>query len=164
MLHFLEPEDKRPEWEKDVWNLDNLGLGQERNLKSEMANLKGMLRQVGKVIGNPKLEKLFVKQDMPKMPEVVFKTYSDEEIRRLNYYIVNMEEQVARALILHQVLGRRISDTLTLQTDCLYQGNGHYIVRISGKDFLCKKKEGLKAFIFKPSVHFLFNHSPHRTR
>lgn len=21
LLHFLEPEDKRPEWEKDVWNL-----------------------------------------------------------------------------------------------------------------------------------------------
>lgn len=171
LLHFLEPEDKRPEWEKDVWKLDNLGFevrqnpiqmirtirftgirqetikeevkqacyirikylsvgslqgeiravrhfseflaernpeitslgevgrlnieeylthinlerGQERNLKSEMANLKDMLRQVGKVIGNPKLEKLFIKQDMPKMPEVAFKTYSDEEIRRLNY-------------------------------------------------------------------------------
>ena len=216
LLHFLEPEDKRPEWEKDVWNLDNLGFevrqnpiqmirtirftgirqetikeevkqacyirikylsvgslqgeiravkhfseflaernpeitslgevgrlnieeylthinlerGQERNLKSEMANLKDMLRQVGKVIDNPKLESLFIKQDMPKMPEVAFKTYSDEEIRRLNYYIVNMEEQVARALILHQMLGGRISDTLTLRTDCLYQENGHYIVRM----------------------------------
>lgn len=108
----------------------NLERGQKRNLKSEMANLKDMLRQVGKVIDNPKLEKLFIKQDMPKMPEVVFKTYSDEEIRRLNYYIVNMEEQVARALILHQMLGGRISDTLTLRTDCLYQENGHYIVRM----------------------------------
>ena len=41
-----------------------------------------------------------------------------------------MEEQVARALILHQMLGGRISDTLTLRTDCLYQENGHYIVRM----------------------------------
>ena len=197
LLHFLEPEDKRPEWEKDVWNLENLGFevrqnpiqmirtikftgirqetirdevkrasyirikylsvgslqgeiravrrfseflaerspeitslgevgrlnieeylthinlerGQERNLKSEMANLKDMLRQVGKVIDEPKLGKLFIKQDMPKAPEVVFKTYSDEEIKRLNYYIVNMEEQTARALILNQMLGGRISDT-----------------------------------------------------
>lgn len=142
LLQFLEPEDKRPEWEKDVWNLENLGFeirqnpidiirtrkftgirqeaireevkrasyirikylsvgslqgeiravrrfseflaernpeitslgevgrlnieeyltyinlerGQERNLKTEMANLKDMLRQVGKVIDKPKLE------------------------------------------------------------------------------------------------------------
>lgn len=95
-----------------------------------MANLKNMLQQVGKVIDKPKLGKLFIKQDMPKAPEVAFKIYSDEEIKRLNYYIVNMEEQVARALILHQMLGGRISDTLTLRTDCLYQENGHYIVRM----------------------------------
>ena len=216
LLQFLEPEDKRPEWEKDVWNLENLGFevrqnpiqmirtikftgirqetireevkrasyirikylsvgslqgeiravrrfseflaeknpeitslgevgrlnieeylthinlerGQERNLKTEMANLKDMLQQVGKVIDKPQLGKLFIKQDMPKAPEVVFKTYSDEEIKRLNYYIINMEEQVARALILHQMLGGRISDTLTLRTDCLYEENGHYIVRM----------------------------------
>lgn len=108
----------------------NLERGQERNLKTEMANLKNMLQQVGKVIDKPKLGKLFIKQDMPKAPEVAFKIYSDEEIKRLNYYIVNMEEQVARALILHQMLGGRISDTLTLRTDCLYQENGHYIVRM----------------------------------
>ena len=216
LLHFLEPEDKRPEWEKNIWNLENLEFevrqnpiqmvktisftgigqetireevkrasyirikylsvgslqgeiravrhfseflkerypeikslgsverlhieeylthinlerGQERNLKTEMANLKDMLRQVGKVLEKPKLGKLFIKRDMPKAPEVTFKTYSDEEIRRLNEYIVNMEEQTARALILHQMLGGRISDTLTLRTDCLYQENGHYIVRM----------------------------------
>ncbi len=190
VIHFLEPEDKRPEWEKDIWNLENLGFevrqnpiqmvktisftgigqetireevkrasyirikylsvgslqgeiravrhfseflkerypevkslgsverlhieeylthinlerGQERNLETEMANLKDMLRQVGKVLDKPKLGKLFIKRDMPKAPEVTFKTYSDEAIRRLNEYIVNMEEQTARALILHQML------------------------------------------------------------
>ena len=216
LFQFLEPEDKRPEWEKDVWNLENMGFdvrqnpidivktikftgirqkiireevkqasyirikylsvgslqgeiravkrfsdflaernpeiaslgkvgrlnieeyliyinlerGQKRNLKSEMANLKNMLRQVGKVIDEPELGKLFIKQDMPKVPEVVFKTYSDEEIKRLNYYIVNMEEQTARALILHQMLGGRISDTLTLRTDCLYRENGYYVIRM----------------------------------
>ena len=82
----------------------NLERGQERNLKTEIANLKDMLRQIGKVLDKPKLGKLFIKQDMPKAPEVMFKTYSDEEIRRLNYYIINMEEQTARALILHRFL------------------------------------------------------------
>lgn len=32
--------------------------------------------------------------------------------------------------VLYQILNRRISDTLTLRTDCLYQENGHYIVRM----------------------------------
>lgn len=82
----------------------NLERGQERNLKTEMANLKDMLRQAGKVLEKPKLGKLFIKRDMPKAPEVTFKTYSDEEIRRLNEYIVNMEEQTARALFLYQML------------------------------------------------------------
>jgi len=216
LLQFLRPEDERPEWEKDIWNLEKLGFevrqnpisivktitfsgieqetireeikkasyirikylsvgslqgeiraakyfarflaekypemkslgdverltieeylthinlerGQARSLKRELANLKNMLRQVGKVIDKPKLERLFIKQDMPKTPEVLFKTYSDEEIMRLNEYIIHMEEQTARALILHQMLGGRISDTLTLRTDCLYQENGHYVIRM----------------------------------
>lgn len=100
---------------------------QKKNLESYCKMLKQM--EAGKIY-KPKLGKLFIKQDMPKAPEVAFKIYSDEEIKRLNYYIVNMEEQVARALILHQMLGGRISDTLTLRTDCLYQENGHYIVRM----------------------------------
>ena len=32
-----------------------------------------------------------------------------------------MEEQIARAMIIHQMLGTRISDTLTLRKDCLYK-------------------------------------------
>ena len=35
--------------------------------------------------------------------------------------IVKMEEQIARAMIIHQMLGTRISDTLTLRKDCLYK-------------------------------------------
>ena len=41
-----------------------------------------------------------------------------------------MDEQIARALIIHEMLGTRISDTLTLTPDCLYQMNGHYIIKI----------------------------------
>ena len=31
LLQFLQPEDKRPEWEKDVWNLENLGFEVRQN-------------------------------------------------------------------------------------------------------------------------------------
>ena len=33
-------------------------------------------------------------------------------------------------MIIHQMLGTRISDTLTLQTDCLYDSGGETIIRI----------------------------------
>ncbi len=166
LLQFLEPEDKRPEWEKDVWNLENLGFevrqnpidiirtikftgirqeaireevkrasyirikylsvgslqgeiravrrfseflaeknpeitslgevgrlnieeylthinlerGQERNLKTEMANLKDMLQQVRKVIDKLKLGKLFIRQDMPKGAEVLIGNSAYEKL------------------------------------------------------------------------------------
>ena len=31
LLYFLEPEDKRSEWEKDIWNLENLGFEVRQN-------------------------------------------------------------------------------------------------------------------------------------
>ena len=44
--------------------------------------------------------------------------------------IKKMDEQIARALILHQLLGTRISDTLTLKTDCLSIRENRYFIRI----------------------------------
>ena len=41
-----------------------------------------------------------------------------------------MDEQIARAMVIHQMLGTRISDTLTLQTDCLFQKDGEELIRI----------------------------------
>ena len=56
--------------------------------------------------------------------------YSDAEIKRLNEHIFKMDEQICRALIIHQLLGTRISDTLTLKTDCLSMRNNRYFIRI----------------------------------
>ena len=47
---------------------------------------------------------------------ILFKVYSDAEIKRLNKYIFLMDEQICRALIIHQMLGTRISDYLDLKT------------------------------------------------
>ena len=41
-----------------------------------------------------------------------------------------MDAQIARCLIIHQMLGTRISDTLTLEKDCLFKKNGHDMIRI----------------------------------
>lgn len=73
---------------------------------------------------------LFLNRDIPPTPKAEFKTYSDGELKRLNAAITKMDEQIARAMVIHQMLGTRISDTLTLRTDCVRGEGGEYLVRI----------------------------------
>ena len=80
-----------------------------------------MLETIGKIYDFPHLTKLFLKSDFPPERKAEFKSYSDSELKRLNAQIVKMEEQIARAMIIHQMLGTRISATLTLRKDCLYK-------------------------------------------
>ncbi|MEF9839325.1 MAG: tyrosine-type recombinase/integrase, partial [Lachnospiraceae bacterium] len=69
-------------------------------------------------------------RDIPQTPKAEFKVYSDKEMKRLNAMIAKMEVQGARLMIIHQMLGTRISDTLTLQMDCLQEKNGETIIHI----------------------------------
>lgn len=98
--------------------------------KSHFIHLKIVLEEVGKITETPKLEELFLPTDQPKVTRKLYKTYSDEEIARLNSHIITMDSQIARALIIHQLLGTRISDTLTLETDCIFKEEEQYIVKI----------------------------------
>ena len=45
-------------------------------------------------------------------------------------YGKRQNEQMERLMVIHQMLGTRISDTLTLQTDCLYRQDGHPMIQI----------------------------------
>lgn len=57
--------------------------------------------------------------------------YSHDELKRLNAAIVEGDEQIARALILHQLLGTRISETLSLEQDAIREGReGRFFIRI----------------------------------
>ena len=51
-------------------------------------------------------------------------------MRQLNAHIAKLNEQIARWLIIHQMLGTRVSDTSTLRCDCLYQENDQDMIRI----------------------------------
>lgn len=51
-------------------------------------------------------------------------------MKLLNAHIARMDEQIARCLVIHQMLGTRISDTLTLRKDCLYNEHGQNMIRI----------------------------------
>lgn len=101
-----------------------------KNLHSEITRFRALLESIGKIMDYPNLEGLFLNRDIPPIPKAEFKAYSDAELKRLNAEIVKMDEQMARLMIIHQMLGTRISDTLTLQTDCLIEKAGEWLIEI----------------------------------
>lgn len=101
-----------------------------RSGSNNAMNLRSILESIGKIYQAPHLEKLFINTDIPPELEPEFKVYSDEEMKRLNAGITKLDEQIARCLVIHQMLGTRISDTLTLKMSCLYKANGHDMIQI----------------------------------
>ena len=101
-----------------------------KSFHADLNRLRAILESIGKVCGYANLELLFLNRDIPPARQPEFKVYSDSELQRLNAGTVKLDEQIARAMIIHQMLGTRISDTLTLQTDCLYDSGGETIIRI----------------------------------
>ena len=101
-----------------------------KSLHGEITRLRALLEAVGKTYKYPILENLIINRDIPPTARAEFRTYSDEELKRLNAAIVKMDEQTARLMVIHQMLGTRISDTLTLETDCLYEKGIDTIIRI----------------------------------
>ena len=188
VIRAVQPEDLRPEQEKDIWKLDKLGIDIEENpiyktdtinftgilqdgireevkqaiylhlkykklgtVKREMSSLRqfskyldaqqsriasckeidralleeylihkatygssgransddilklrSVLESIGKIYGYPHLEKLFISKDIPSEIPPEFKTYSDQELRRLNAHITKLDEQITRCLVIHQ--------------------------------------------------------------
>lgn len=101
-----------------------------KNYRSDLYALRRVIEDVGNLYERQYMSELFLSNDFPSTPRHVFKFYSDAEIKRLNEHIFKMDEQICRALIIHQLLGTRISDTLTLKTDCLSMRNNRYFIRI----------------------------------
>lgn len=103
-----------------------------KSYSKELEHLKATFRSAANVLEEPQLAQLFYKDDIGKQPISVYKVYSDSELVRLNREIVNMDEQVARALIIHQMLGTRISETLTLTQNAVKKGiTGQWLIRIN---------------------------------
>lgn len=96
----------------------------KKSFRTELIYIKTLLSLVGKVYDREDLGKFFFTGNIPCEVRTLYRTYTDNEIARLNTHIAQMNEQIARALIIRQMLGTRISDTLTLPSDCLYQKNG----------------------------------------
>ena len=104
--------------------------GSGKSNSDNIIKLRSVLETVGKLFDWPHLEKLFINTDIPQEIQPEFKVYSDNELKRLNEQITKLDEQITRCMVIHQMLGTRISDTLTLQRDCLSQSNGMDMIKI----------------------------------
>lgn len=101
-----------------------------KGASNQVLSLRSMLETVGKLYQYPQLDRLFLNTDIPPEEQPEFKVYSEREMKLLNGHITRMDEQIARCLVIHQMLGTRISDTLTLRRDCLYNEHGQNMIRI----------------------------------
>lgn len=101
-----------------------------KTIRTDLGKLRSILEMIGSVYGYQNLNGMILNRDIPPLPKAEFKVYSDAELKRYTEAVVKLDEQAARLMIIHQMLGTRISDTLTLQTDCLYEKNGEIIIRI----------------------------------
>lgn len=101
-----------------------------KDYRAELTRLRSILDSIGKVYGYHHLQLLFLNTDIPSTPQAEFRSYTDVDIMRFNAAVTKMDEQIARILIIHQMLGTRISDTLTLWTDCLFEQKQVPMIRI----------------------------------
>ncbi|MDD6405491.1 MAG: tyrosine-type recombinase/integrase [Clostridiales bacterium] len=95
--------------------------------------IRNMFLVAAWLLNDEKLSRLFLEDDNygRRMRRQVI-VYSDDEIKRFNRAIVELDGQVARALIIHQLLGTRISETLTLKRDNVYaNADGRWMVRLT---------------------------------
>lgn len=109
----------------------NTVANERKSFTKDISHLKSIFATGGFLLELDDWDMLFYRDDIGKSSCGMFKVYSDEEIVRLNDAIIEGDEQVARVLILHQLLGTRISETLTLRKDCIYtDAQGHEMITI----------------------------------
>ncbi len=128
-----------------------LEAGRKKDYRSELCALKSLFTAIGKLFSYENLRGIFLKSDFSKNKKTIFKCYSDAEIKRLHAGYKNLDKQTARLLIIHELLGLRISDTLTLKTEDVFLGESPYI-RIcqpkTGNYYEKKINDELSALLF----------------
>lgn len=137
-----------------IYNMTN---GQTNKSKADnIYKLRSVLTTIGKLYGYPHLESIIIQSDIPPETQPEFKVYSDAELKRLNAEITKMDEQLARCMIIHQMLGTRISDTLTLRQDCLYQNGDQTMIRIQQvkTDVYTKPVSGEVSLLIQKAIEY----------
>lgn len=127
-----------------------LECGRRKDYRGELSSLKSILNIAGKLFSYDNLRGIFLKSDFQKHKKAIYKSYSDAEIERLHAAYKLLDKQTARLLLIHEMLGLRISDTLTLRSeDVLLTDDPH--IRIAqpktGNSYLKKISPDLAALL-----------------
>jgi len=102
-----------------------------KNYHGEVIRLKNIIETIGLVIDEYSLTKLFAPEDIPKNSIPIYRFYTDTELKTLNEGFKTLDPQTGRLMILHELLGCRISETLTLKSDCISEDeDGHLYITI----------------------------------
>lgn len=101
-----------------------------KRYRAEITRLRSLLNMVADIYQYPQVKELILNRDIPPDIKAEFIVYSDEELKRFNAFLSKVDIQTARMLTIHQMLGTRISDTMTLRNDCLIEKNGDMLIRI----------------------------------
>lgn len=95
----------------------------KKDYRSELCHLKTVFHTVGRIFSYPNLRGIFLKSDFEKRSRTIYKCYSEEELSRLHLGYRALDKQTARLLLVHELLGLRISDTLTIRKEDLCFGD-----------------------------------------
>lgn len=99
----------------------------KKSLHSEMIHLKTCLDTIRRIYDYKNLQNIILPSDLPKQAKVLYRSYSDAEIMRLNSAIARADPQSGRAWILQELLGTRISEVLSLTLDSIVSDREVYI-------------------------------------
>lgn len=99
----------------------------KKSLHSEIIHLKTCLDTIRRIYDYKNLQQIILPSDLPKQAKVLYRSYSDAEIMRLNSAIARADPQSGRAWILQELLGTRISEVLSLTLDSIISDREVYI-------------------------------------
>lgn len=77
----------------------NTEILQTKEFRSELNRLRSVLEMVGKLYHYEQLYNIILNRDIPPATRAEFKTYSDAELKRINSFLVKVDEQTAREMI-----------------------------------------------------------------
>ena len=107
----------------------------KQDYRTELCALKSLFNTIGKLYSYENLRGIFLKSDFSKQKRTIYKSYSDAELKRLHEGYKILDKQTSRLLLIHELLGLRISDTMTLKAENVIFGKDPHIK-------ICQPKTG----------------------
>lgn len=112
---------------------NNLVYQEKYGRKNNIATLKSLFWVIGKINEDSYLQEILINQDVPRVPRWKFEVYTEKEVKIWIGMIKHMEEQHARALLLHILLGTRISEILLLPQNCIREREGRWWINLTSQ-------------------------------